>query len=71
MWKLISDVMKNNNETPEQCFQRAIESFIPLKRPQTPEDIGRTVIFIAAMENITGTTIPVTGGIHISSPSFK
>lgn len=71
MWKMISDVIKNTNETPEQCFQRAIETFIPLKRPQTPEDIGRTVIFIAAMENITGTTIPVTGGIHISSPPFK
>ena len=70
MWKMIADEMKSSSESPEEYFKRAIDTFIPLKRPQTPEDIGRTVTFIAAMENITGTAFPVSGGIHINSPAF-
>lgn len=71
MWRMISGRMKSSGETPEQYFHRAVRAFIPLGRPQTPEDIGRTVVFTAAMENITRATIPVSGGIHINSPAFE
>jgi meso-butanediol dehydrogenase/(S,S)-butanediol dehydrogenase/diacetyl reductase len=71
MWKMITSLMKTSDETQDEYFQRAVKTFIPLGRPQNPEDIGRTVVFVAAMENITGVTIPVCGGIHINSPAFE
>jgi NAD(P)-dependent dehydrogenase (short-subunit alcohol dehydrogenase family) len=71
MWKMITSLMKAPDETPDEYFQRSVKTFIPLGRPQKPEDIGRTVVFVAAMENITGVAIPVCGGIHINSPSFE
>ena len=36
---------------------------IPLGRPQTPEDIGQTVVFLAGADNITGQAVNVDGGI--------
>lgn len=71
MWTMITGLMKKEGEDPEQYFQRAVDTFIPLGRPQTPADIGRTVVFTAAMQNITGAVIPVSGGIHINSPAFE
>jgi meso-butanediol dehydrogenase/(S,S)-butanediol dehydrogenase/diacetyl reductase len=70
MWKFITGLMKSPGETNETYFQKAIDRFIPLRRAQTPEDIGKTVTFVAAMENITGASIPVSGGLHINSPSL-
>jgi meso-butanediol dehydrogenase/(S,S)-butanediol dehydrogenase/diacetyl reductase len=71
MWKMITGLMKTSDESPDEYFQRAVDTFIPVGRPQSPEDIGRTVVFVAAMENITGAAIPVCGGIHINSPAFE
>jgi NAD(P)-dependent dehydrogenase (short-subunit alcohol dehydrogenase family) len=38
---------------------------VPLKREQTPEDIGRAVVFLASEDarNITGQTLNVDGGM--------
>ncbi|WP_437773402.1 SDR family NAD(P)-dependent oxidoreductase [Arthrobacter sp. KNU40] len=43
------------------------EAKIPLRRGQTPEDIGEAVAFLASdrAKNITGASIPVTGGLSI------
>jgi meso-butanediol dehydrogenase/(S,S)-butanediol dehydrogenase/diacetyl reductase len=71
MWKFITGLMKNPGETNESYFQKAIDRFIPLRRAQTPEDVGRTVTFVAAMASITGASIPVSGGLHINSPSLS
>lgn len=43
------------------------EAKIPLRRGQTPEDIGESVSFLASerARNITGVTLGVTGGLSI------
>ena len=52
----------------EEAFQRNVKQRIPLGRPQTPEDIGNIVVFLASNEsdNITGQSINVDGGQHFS-----
>ena len=48
-----------------QRFDRTIESSCPLRREQTPEDIGKAVAFLASEDarNITGQALNVDGGI--------
>lgn len=50
-------------ESAEVFFANIVER-IPLKRPQTPQDIGNICVFLAseAAKNITGQTISVDGG---------
>lgn len=51
--------------TPEDFFLKVIvEPHTPLKRPQTPEDIGRAVVFLVSEDakNITGQALSVDGG---------
>jgi meso-butanediol dehydrogenase/(S,S)-butanediol dehydrogenase/diacetyl reductase len=61
---LLPDMVAHDSaETPEAAWAAVLEP-IPLKRPQTPEDIGEAVAFLAsdAARNITGEAISVTGG---------
>lgn len=57
---------EEQGKSTEQVFQEFCEP-IPFKRPQTPEDIGGMVSFLAAdlAKNITGQSINVTGGWHM------
>jgi NAD(P)-dependent dehydrogenase (short-subunit alcohol dehydrogenase family) len=50
---------------PEQIFRDRYEPVIPLGRPQSPEDIGKTAAFLASEDarNITGQCIHVDGGV--------
>ena len=50
--------------SPDKIFETMIEHMIPLKRPQTPEDIGNAVVFLASAEadQITGQALNVDGG---------
>ncbi len=45
-------------------FMNSLKEVIPMQRPQTPEDIGALVTFLASEEarNITGQTIQCDGG---------
>ena len=49
---------------PRQWFERGVAERVPLKREQTPEDIGNLAAFLASdyAENITGQAINVNGG---------
>ncbi|OOG25389.1 acetoin dehydrogenase [Thioalkalivibrio denitrificans] len=47
---------------PEQ-YRSVIDSVIPLGRDQTPEDMGRAVVFLVTSHNITGQSITVDGGV--------
>ena len=51
--------------TPRQVFDKRVADLVPLKREQTPEDIGWAVVFLASEEarNITGQSINVDGGV--------
>jgi NAD(P)-dependent dehydrogenase (short-subunit alcohol dehydrogenase family) len=69
MWKSIGEVIRETNAayrdlTPRQMFERRVEEWIPLRREQTPEDIGHAAVFLASEEarNITGQALMVDGG---------
>jgi NAD(P)-dependent dehydrogenase (short-subunit alcohol dehydrogenase family) len=48
-------------------FLRVVENGVPMRREQTPEDIGRLAAFLASEDarNITGQAISVDGGITL------
>jgi NAD(P)-dependent dehydrogenase (short-subunit alcohol dehydrogenase family) len=52
---------------PRDIFLEAVKRQVPLGREQTPEDIGRLVVFLASDDarNITGQEIKVDGGITL------
>ncbi|MBI4219892.1 MAG: SDR family oxidoreductase [Chloroflexi bacterium] len=52
---------------PRQVFDGMIQDIIPLKREQTPEDVGQLVAFLASEDarNITGQAINVDGGAFL------
>jgi NAD(P)-dependent dehydrogenase (short-subunit alcohol dehydrogenase family) len=54
--------------SPEQVFSAAVAVMIPMKRPQTPEDIGNAVVFLASEEarEITGQALNIDGGAIFS-----
>ena len=53
------------NMTPRQVFDSRVSAVIPMKREQTPEDIGQAAVFLASDEarNITGQALHVDGGV--------
>ena len=50
---------------PREVFESRVNSLIPLKREQTPEDIGWAAVFLASDQarNITGQALHVDGGV--------
>jgi meso-butanediol dehydrogenase/(S,S)-butanediol dehydrogenase/diacetyl reductase len=69
MWKGIGEVIRETNPayaelTPRQMFERRVQEWVPLRREQTPEDIGHAAVFLASEEarNITGQVLMVDGG---------
>jgi meso-butanediol dehydrogenase / (S,S)-butanediol dehydrogenase / diacetyl reductase len=49
---------------PREVFESRVNALIPLKREQTPEDIGWAAVFLASDQalNITGQALHVDGG---------
>jgi 3-oxoacyl-[acyl-carrier protein] reductase len=62
--QLIAERAKTTGESIEKIEEQAVNSF-PLKRYQTPEELGDLVVFLASelAKGITGTTIQIDGGI--------
>lgn len=52
----------------ERYFQDKVEKLIPLRRPQTVDDVGHAVAFLASglAVNITGQSLNVDGGLVMS-----
>jgi meso-butanediol dehydrogenase/(S,S)-butanediol dehydrogenase/diacetyl reductase len=72
MWRSL-EAMFNRDDTPEvvdrrQTFERYLERNCPLRREQTPEDIGNAVSFFASdrAKNVTGQSLNVDGGIRMN-----
>jgi NAD(P)-dependent dehydrogenase (short-subunit alcohol dehydrogenase family) len=72
MWRHL-EAMIGGNDTPEvvdrrHVFGRFIQANCPLRREQTPEDIGQAVAFLASDDarNITGQSLNVDGGIELN-----
>jgi len=51
--------------TPRQVFESRVNAVVPMKREQTPEDIGWAAVFLASDEarNLTGQALHVDGGV--------
>src|SRR2546427_414459 len=51
--------------TARQVFDKRVADITPMKREQTPEDIGWAAVFLASDEarNITGQALNVDGGV--------
>ena len=69
MWEAIAINHKKLNPdfaelTPHEIFLDRVNKTMPLGRPQTPEDIGKTVAFLSSDDasEITGQAINVNGG---------
>lgn len=62
MWDYLSDARRRPGETADNAWERVVAN-IPQGRPQTPEDIGATAVFLATMDNVTGQAINVDGGM--------
>jgi NAD(P)-dependent dehydrogenase (short-subunit alcohol dehydrogenase family) len=66
MWEYLSSLRAEEmGLTPDEAFEKITTERIPLGRPQSPEDIGNLVVFLASDEagNITGQSINVDGGL--------
>ena len=73
MWERIAEKNRRNNPdkshmTGREIFLEQIENICPLKREQTPEDIGNAVAFFASDDavNITGQSLNVNGGTRMN-----
>ena len=68
MWESILDSRSARSGQPrEEVFKQVMET-IPLKRPQTPEDIANAVLFLSSdvvAKNVTGESFSVNGGIRM------
>jgi meso-butanediol dehydrogenase/(S,S)-butanediol dehydrogenase/diacetyl reductase len=67
LWEpLLDQLSATKGITREAAFDEFIDG-IPLARPQTPEDIGAVVAFLASdkARNMTGQGINVTGGMQL------
>ena len=52
------------NDARRDYFEKLVESVIPMRKEQTPEDIGKLAAFLSSDDahNITGQAINVDGG---------
>ncbi len=73
MWeagaKAISHTYPQFKDVPlDKIFETMVEHMIPMKRAQTPADIGNAIVFLASSEadQITGQALNVDGGAVMS-----
>ena len=73
MWERIAERSRRNDPakkdmTTREIFDDAIQTRCPLKREQTPEDMGKAVAFFASDDayNITGQSLNVNGGTRMN-----
>ena len=67
MWQNLEKMMRAPADQPSPVDQ-TIASNMPLRREQTPEDIGKAVAFFASDDarNITGQSLNVDGGMRLN-----
>ncbi len=68
MWREVLNpaIAAASGRTPQEAFDAMIAERVPLRRPQTAEDIGQAVVFLCKADNITGESINVTGGSEMA-----
>ncbi len=65
MWHdvLIPQRVEDIGDDPDAAFDQYASGLIPLGRPQTPDDIGQAVVYLAQADNVTGVALNVAGGM--------
>jgi meso-butanediol dehydrogenase/(S,S)-butanediol dehydrogenase/diacetyl reductase len=65
MWldHLIDRRVEQVGDDRQATFAQYASSLMPLGRPQTPEDIGEAVVYLARADNVTGIALNVAGGL--------
>ena len=72
MWEKLEGMIRQTEDRDvvdqRAAFDAYIEANCPLRREQTPEDIGHAVVFLVsdAARNITGQSLNVDGGIEMN-----
>jgi meso-butanediol dehydrogenase/(S,S)-butanediol dehydrogenase/diacetyl reductase len=49
----------------DETMSSMVEQRTPLRRPQTPEDIGEAVVYLATAPNVSGVALNVAGGYEV------
>ena len=64
MWQevLLPAIALGTGVTKEEAWEQAAVKNVPMRRPQTVEDMGQTVVFLCKADNITGESVNVSGG---------
>jgi meso-butanediol dehydrogenase/(S,S)-butanediol dehydrogenase/diacetyl reductase len=63
MWDLLAEEWRSKDETAEDSWRRQVLAFVPQGRPQTVEDVGDLVVYLALARNVTGQAINLDGGL--------
>jgi NAD(P)-dependent dehydrogenase (short-subunit alcohol dehydrogenase family) len=72
MWEKLEGMFRKTDDAEvvgqRAAFDAYIQANCPLRREQTPEDIGHAVVFLVsdAARNITGQSLNVDGGIQMN-----
>ncbi len=73
MWERIANYVSKSvpdfaDTSPDSVYDFFVQAMIPFKKPQTPEDIGNAVVFLASDEasEITGQALNVCGGMKMN-----
>ncbi len=73
MWAEGARILQSSNPDykdldPKAIFDNIVDRSIPLKRVQSPEDIGNAVVFLVSEEarEITGQALNVCGGMRLN-----
>ncbi len=61
MW--LDHLMANQGEA---AFEERMQRMIPLGHPQTEEDMGKAVVYLATAANVTGVALSVAGGLEMN-----
>ena len=67
MWRevILPLAAAGGGTTKEAAWEAMLERDVPLKRPQTPEDMGQAVVYLCKAENVTGVALNVSGGTEM------
>jgi NAD(P)-dependent dehydrogenase (short-subunit alcohol dehydrogenase family) len=70
VWEQLGAALGGGEDRARMAFDAAVHTLVPLRREQTPDDIGRAVSFLCSdrAANITGHVIVVDGGIVLGRP---
>ena len=67
MW--LEHLMPANTADPQDKdaeFTAAMQRTIPLRRPQTVQDMGQAAVYLASAANVTGVSLNVAGGYEMN-----